>query len=123
MDKDKIVLSFIENLKESFIDEFDKIEQSRQLVNKYLNEIDFNFEYDYNNFCVDFLNSSEKILRTLTDEEILYLDINDLVYESFMYMIKTKIFDSAKNDSDKQKLILLHELKQFLIKKDIDEED
>ena len=117
MDKDKIISSFIDNLKESFINDFDKIDQSRQLVNKYLNEIDFNFEYDYNNFCIDFLNSSEKILKTLTNEEILFLDINDLVYESFMYMIKTKIFNSTKNDNDKQKLILLHELKQFLIKR------
>jgi len=119
--KEKIIKSFIETLKESFVNEFEKIDYSRNLVNNYMKEINFDYQYDYNTFCIEFLDTTDKILNSLTNEEILLIDINMLIYETFMNMVKNKIFNSTNNDNDKQKLILLHELKKYLIKKDIND--
>jgi len=119
--KEKIIKSFIETLKDSFVNEFEKIDYSRNLVNNYMKEINFDYQYDYNTFCIEFLDTTDKILNSLTNEEILLIDINMLIYETFMNMVKNKIFNSTDNDNDKQKLILLHELKKYLIKKDIND--
>ncbi|MDY0270310.1 hypothetical protein [Trichloromonas sp.] len=119
--KEKIIKSFIETLKDSFVNEFEKIDYSRNLVNNYMKEINFDYQYDYNTFCIEFLDTTDKILNSLTNEEILLIDINMLIYETFMNMVKNKIFNSTNNDNDKQKLILLHELKKYLIKKDIND--
>lgn len=82
-----------------------------------MKEIDFNYEYDYNTFCIEFLDTSKKILNNLTEEEITNVNINNLIYESFSFMVKNKIFNSAKTINDKQKLIILHELKRYLMSK------
>ena len=114
--KEEITVALIEALKNSFVSHFDKIDLARTTVNQYMKDIDFNFEYDYNMFCREFIETVENILITLDDDIIDSIDINLLIYESLTIMVRNKIFDTVKDENDKQKLIILHELKKFLIK-------
>jgi len=116
--KKDLIDMFINTIKDSFVSEYEKINESRESINLYFGELNFNYQYDYNTFCIEFSETCEKILHELSIENIISIDINQLVFESFSYMIRQKIFNSTKNEEDKQKLILLHELKKYLIDKE-----
>jgi hypothetical protein len=116
MNKDEIIFTFIDALKNSFVSQFDKIDYARVTVNQYMKDIEFNYIYDYNTFCIDFIYTVENILKSLDERVITDINMDILIYETLSIMIKNKIFDSITDEGTKQKLMILHELKKYLIK-------
>lgn len=114
--KEEIIVAFIDTLKNSFVVHFDKIDYARTTVNQYMKDIEFNYEYDYNVFCVEFISTVEQILESLDEEIISKIDINLLIFETLTIMVRNKIFSSVEDEGTKQKLMILHELKKYLIK-------
>lgn len=114
--KEEIIYAFVDALKNSFVSHFDKIDLARTTVNQYMKDIDFKYEYDYNTFCIEFIDTVEKILESLNEDVINDIDINLLIYESLTVMIRNKIFETVTDEGTKQKLMILHELKKYLIK-------
>lgn len=118
--KKEIINNFVESIKNSFVSHFDKIDLARITVNQYMKDIDFNYEFDYNTFCKDFLFTIESILESLENDVINNIDINLLIYESLTIMVRNKIFETVTDEGIKQKLMILHELKKYLIKNNKD---
>ena len=114
--KEQIIIAFVDTLKNSFVAEFEKIDIARTTVNQYMKDIEFNYEYDYNTFCKEFIFTVENILQSLDEQIISNIDINLLIFESLTVMVRNKIFEMVVNDNDRQKLMILHELKKYLIK-------
>lgn len=115
--KDELIDLFIEGLKESFVSKYEEINSSKDIVNNYMKELNFKYKYKYNEFCTDFIKYSTMILKHLDTEEINNLDINVIVYEVLITMIKYKIFDNVKDEKERITLMMLHELKKYLMKK------
>lgn len=103
------------NLSEMFVNDFDKINDARLNVNQYLEHIGINYNYDYNEFCVDFMDKSIKVINLLNDEELINLNSNIFVTDTISYMIKNKIVDMVDDNSKRNDLIIQHELQKFLL--------
>lgn len=115
--KQEMVNSFIDALKNSFVYQYDEIDLAKTTVNQYMKDIEFDYEYDYNTFCIEFINIIEQIFDSLDDEyDITEINLNLLIYESLTIMVRNKIFDTINDEDEKHKLMMLHELKKYLIK-------
>lgn len=116
MDTRENLLKVIEeNLADMFVEEYNKVNNARISVNAYLKDIEINYEYDYNIFCVDFMNVSKDLINKIHNEQLRGLDSNIFVSEVISFMIKNKISENIQ-DSDKRKYLLIqHELKKYLI--------
>lgn len=113
--KESLLDKIKNNLSEIFVNDFDKINDARVNVNNYLDHIDINYRYDYNEFCVDFMDKSIKIVDLLSEEELQNLNSNSFVTDTISYMIKSKIFDTVDDVSKRNNLIIQHELQKFLL--------
>ena len=113
--KDTLVKTIEDNLSNMFVNEYDKVNTARLSVNDYLKDIEIEFEYNYNNFCIDFMNNSKKLINKISDEQITQLDSNIFVSEVLSYMIKNKIYENVQNPKKRANLIIEHELKKRLI--------
>lgn len=115
MDKKNELLNKIKtNLSEMFVNDFDKINKARENVNSYLTEIDVNYEYDYNNFCIDFMDKSLKLVDSLSNNELENMNSNIFVTDTISYMIKNKIYDIVNDVDKRNNLIIQHELQKYL---------
>ena len=96
-----------------------KIEKSayKDIVNNYMKELNFQYEYNYNEFCSDFIKFSITKLEQIDIDEIIQLDINVIIYDVLVSMIKFKIFENVKDEKERITLMMLHELKKYLMKK------
>lgn len=115
MTRDTLLENIKNNLSEIFVNDFEKINEARDNVNKYLKEIDVDYIYEYNDFCVDFMDKSIKIVDLLSEEQLENLDGNLFVSDTISYMIKNKIFDVVKDASKRNNLIIQHELQKYLL--------
>lgn len=118
MDSKDILLRTIEdNLSNMFVNEYDKINNARSSVNAYLKDIEVEYEYNYNQFCVDFMNNSKDLVNKIPDKQLQGLDSNTFVSEVLSYMIKNKIYEIVNNPERRAHLIIQHELRKFLVDK------
>ena len=113
--RESLLKTIEENLSNMFVEEYDKINIARNSVNMYLKEIEINFEYDYNTFCVDFMSNSKNLVNNIHIEQLRMLDSNSFVSEVLSFMIKNKIYENIKNPERRAYLMIQHELKKFLI--------
>ncbi len=113
--KESLIKAIEDNLSNMFVNEYDKVNNARLSVNAYLKDIEIEFEYKYNNFCIDFMNNSKNLVNKVSDQQLNELDSDTFVSEVLSYMIKNKIYDNVQNPEKRANLIIQHELKKFLI--------
>jgi hypothetical protein len=116
--KEELLEIFKKSTMDTFVNEFDKIDNARITINNYMKEISFNYEYDYNTFCKEFASTVEKILNMIDENRIMSIDINFIIYESLILMVRNKIFEMTPDEKTKTSLLILHELKNFLMAKE-----
>jgi len=117
MDIKQDLLGKIEgNLSDMFVDEFDKVNQARLSVNVYLEDIEIDYQYDYNSFCKDFMTNSRNLINQLPDERLRELNNSIFVTEVISFMIKNKIYEKVEDIDRRSYLMIQHELKKFLMK-------
>lgn len=113
MSNQDIPREMLNKLKESFVNDYDKIKESRDQVNGYINELGLKYTYEYDNFCVDFLASFENTIELVDSVH----DVEHIVYESIYFMVMNIIIREAKTDPDRKELLLIHKMKNKNIKK------
>lgn len=127
MEKDKIKKSSMDTSRESllktiednlstmFVEKYDEINVARNSVNAYLKDIEIDYNYDYNSFCVDFMVNTKNLVHNVPIEKLRELDSNSFVSEVLSFMIKNKIYEKVEEPNRRAYLMIQHELKKFLI--------
>jgi hypothetical protein len=103
------------NLSDMFVDEYDKVNQARLSVNVYLKDIELGYQYEYNDFCKDFMTNSKNLINQLSDERLRELNNSIFVTEVISFMIKNKIYEKVEDVDRRSYLMIQHELKKFLM--------
>ena len=116
MDTRESLLKLItDNLSNMFVEEYDKVNTARISVNAYLKDIEIDYVFEYNEFCVDFMNNTKDLVNKLPIERLRELDSNSFVSEVLSFMIKNKIYENVTDSNRRSYLMMQHELKKFLI--------
>lgn len=107
----------IEKINEIFVNDFKLIKNSQQLVNEYLILLEINVSYDYNSFCVDFLNKSKNILDNISDDVYNKTSVEKIIANILSKMIEEKIMGSDLDNNKKSMAIMKLELDKYLSNK------
>ncbi len=113
--RENLLNTISEKLSEMFVEEYEKINNSLISINKYLEGLEVNYTYDYNKFCIDFMECSKKLVDNLSDEQLKNLDSNTFVSEVFSFMIKNKIYEYTADQERRSYLLAEFQLQKFLI--------
>lgn len=113
--RENLLNTISEKLSEMFVEEYEKINNSLISVNKYLEGLEVNYTYDYNKFCIDFMECSKKLVDNLSDEQLKNLNSNSFVAEVFSFMIKNKIYEYTTDQERRSYLLAEFQLQKFLI--------
>lgn len=110
-EKDELLEEITGRLKQMFVDDYDKVKSAKDNVNTYLESIDVEGRYDYNEFCNRFLEISDKLINSLSMDEIRGINAPYIMGEVLSIMVKYKIMDGDDTDDDKLQKIIQHELR------------
>ena len=113
--RESLLKTISDNLSNMFVEEYDKVNTARISVNAYLKDIEINYEYDYNLFCVEFMENSKNLVNKVPIDSLRELDSNSFVSEVLSFMIKNKINENILDPDKRAYLMIQHELKKFLI--------
>jgi len=102
-----------DRMKNSFVDDFDLINDAKEKINLYLQTLNIVEIYDYNNFCTDFINISNKMLDNLTITEFNDITIDKYTAEVLTFMIKHKITSSNHDEDTKSNNLIKLELEKY----------
>lgn len=112
MSTTKVVDLFIKNLENSFVEDFDRMDHAKEIINEYLRSINFRYEYDYNTFCKELKNSLTETLTLLDESVFPFLDITSFIHENIQRMISRKIIEHEEEYlKDVNISMLINELK------------
>lgn len=100
-------------LKNSFVNDYEKIKESRDQVNSYVEELGLKYTYEYDKFCVDFLTSFENTMELVDSIS----DVEHIIYESIYYMVMNVIIEQVDDETSRKELLLIHKMKNKNIKK------
>lgn len=103
-------------LKELFVEDYDKVNSAKDNINVYLESINVDNKYNYNDFCTDFLKVSEKLIQSLSLSDIQNVDSMFLMGEIMSIMVKYKIMDSEQDEAKRLQKIIQHELRTKTIR-------
>jgi len=109
--KEELSLELTNRLKELFVNDYDKVNDAKDNVNGYLESIDVDNKYDYNEFCADFIRVSEKLIHSLTLSDIENADAGFIMGEIMTIMVKYKIVDSEPDETQRLHKLIQHELR------------
>lgn len=115
--RDSLLKTIEDNLSNMFVEEYTKVNTARSSVNAYLNDIEISYQYEYNQFCIDFMDNTKNLVNKLPINTLRELDSNSFVSEVLSFMIKNKINENIEDNDKKSYLLIQHELKKFLINK------
>ncbi len=104
-----------EKIQNSFVDNFDVINDSKEKINIYLSEMEMDNLYNYNEFCNLFVNITDDMLETLSLDEFQNIPIDNFISEILSIMIKKKINESQQTDDKKSINMLKIEIDKFKI--------
>lgn len=119
MNKDK-KNEILEKINDVFVNDFNTIKMSQEKINDYLKLFDINETYNYNNFCIDFINISSNILENITEEEFSKKSVDYFITEILYEMVKAKIKNSNIEDSNKTVALMKLEVDKYMMTKNID---
>ena len=109
--KEELSKELSERLKELFVNDFDKVDGAKNDINVYLESINVETRYDYNEFCSDFLKVSDKLIHSLTLADIQNVDAGFIMGEIMSIMVKYKIMDSEPDETKRLHKMIQHELR------------
>jgi hypothetical protein len=98
----------LQRINESFVQNFDLINESKEKINNYLTLIGINDHYNYNNFCIDLIKTSDETLEDMEEDYYQKTPVNIFIANILEKMLKDKIKNS--NISEEQKNIGLIKL-------------
>ena len=104
-----------EKIGNSFVDDYDSINDAKEKINLYLIEMEIENIYTYNEFCGVFISITDSILDTLSLEDFQKIPIDNFISEILSIMIKKKINDSVQTDDKKSFNLLKIEIDKFKI--------
>jgi hypothetical protein len=105
---------FIKNVENIFVDDYEKINNGMIIVNEYLKEINFDYQYDYNTFCIELRDTLKNTLNKIDESVFNKINVSLFVYECINDMIRVKIELKEKFD---QTAMIVNDLKNMLEKK------
>jgi hypothetical protein len=106
-----------EKIRNSFVDDFDSINDAKEKINMYLSEMQIEKTYDYNEFCSLFIEITDKLLDSLTLKEFQNIQITNFISEILSIMVKKKIDESSQDEEKKTFNLLKMEIDKFKINK------
>ena len=113
--RESLLKTIEDNLSTMFVEKYDEINIARNSVNAYLKDIEIDYIYDYNSFCVDFMVNTKNLVHNVAIEKLRELDSSGFVSEVLSFMIKNKIYEKVEEPNRRAYLMIQHELKKFLI--------
>jgi len=113
--RETLLKTIQDNLSVMFVEQYDKVNSARKSINSYLKDIDIEYQYDYNIFCLDFMENSKNLVNHISEDKLEELDDMSFVSEIMSIMVKNKIHENIKDETKKAYLMVQHELKKFLI--------
>ena len=116
-EREQLLKNIEDKLEDMFVEEYDKVNKAKDSINTYFQDLEINYVYDYNIFCIDFRNNAKQLINNLPPEDLLNINTTIFVFEALSYMIRNKIDEIVVDKSKKMDLILKHELKKYLINK------
>ena len=119
--KEELSLELANRLKELFVEDYEKVNSAKDDINVYLESIDIDNKYDYNEFCSDFLRVSEKLIHSLTVTDIQNADAGFIMGEIMAIMVKYKIMDSEPDETQRLHKLIQHELRTKVARGNIDD--
>lgn len=111
--KEDLIIGLQARLSEKFVSDYDLIKGALQDINNYLQVMDIEFTYNYDDFCKDFLTTSQAFIEKLAIDELKNMDTYVFTQEVIGIMIYYKIGETIKDEDDKKLKLLQH----ILIKK------
>ena len=111
--KEDLVLKLQERLNDVFVNDYELINGALSDINNYLSVLDVNYTYKYDDFCKDFLKTSQAFIDKMTIQELQNMDTFIFTQEVIGIMIYYKIENTIKNEDDRNFKLLQH----ILIKK------
>lgn len=109
--KEELAQELSDRLKELFVNDFDKVNGAKNDINIYLESLDIDSRYTYNDFCADFLRVSEKLIQSLTLSDIQNVDSMFIMAEIMSIMVKYKIMDAEPDETQRLHKLIQHELR------------
>jgi hypothetical protein len=116
-EREQIMKNIEDKLQDMFVEEYDRVNNAKDSINKYFEDLEINYVYGYNIFCVDFKENAKSLINNLSPEDLLNINTTVFVFEVLSYMIRNKIDEIVDDKGKKMDLILKHELKKYLINK------
>ena len=117
--KEELLEELTNRLKELFVDNYDMVNNSKNDINTYLESINVNTKYEYNEFCSDFLRVSDKLIHSLSLADIQNVNATFIMGEIMSIMVKYKIMDSEPDESKRLHKLIQHELRTKVIRNSI----
>ena len=115
--KEELSLELENRLKEMFVEDYEKVNGAKDGVNAYLDNLEVENKYEYNEFCNDFLKVSDKLIHSLTVHDIENADSTFIMGEIMSIMVKYKIMDSEPDETQRLHKLIQHELKSKIARK------
>jgi len=109
--KEELSLELENRLKEMFVEDYEKVNGAKDGVNAYLDNLEVENKYEYNEFCNDFLKVSDKLIHSLTVHDIENADSTFIMGEIMSIMVRYKIMDSEQDETKRFHKLIQHELK------------
>ena len=106
----------LEKINEVFVDDFNMIKNSQEKINDYLKSFEIKELYNYNEFCIEFINSCNNILDNVSDEDFNYLKFNYFITEILSEMVRTKISNSDLDEEKKEFSLMKLGLDKYVVK-------
>lgn len=109
--KEQVISEIIETLEHIFVTDYDSILLAMKNVNEYLDSVDIENHYKYNDFCVEFLDVAKEFLSHLSEETLSKLETLTIISEILSIMVKFRITDSSDDIELAKTKIMQHELR------------
>ena len=109
--KEELLEALTDRLKELFVDNYDMVNGSKDDINIYLESINVDTRYEYNEFCTDFLKVSDKLITSLPLTDIQTVDPTFIMGEIMSIMVQYKIMDSEPDENKRLHKLIQHELR------------
>lgn len=109
--KEELLEALTDRLKELFVDNYDMVNGSKDDINIYLESINVDTRYEYNEFCADFLKVSDKLITSLPLTDIQTVDPTFIMGEIMSIMVQYKIMDSEPDENKRLHKLIQHELR------------
>ena len=90
-EREQITKNIEDKLDGMFVEEYDKVNSAKDSINIYFKDLEINYVYDYNIFCVDFRNNAKQLINNLPPEDLININTTIFVFEVLSYMIRNKI--------------------------------